>query len=248
MAGETCFVIMAIGDQEYGSVKVTAKELRSKYDDLIKEAIEKARPGLEVARADDIALPGSITTDILTRIMHSDFVLADITHPNPNVFYELGLRHAVRPGTIIIKDKNGPKPPFDLAHSRYIEYENTPTGLKELSENLKQYFSFFERDRLRPDNQFLELAKLTDYEFMDYGRAEKEPPEAQFMRAVLTNPNLFELFARQQNGEEINQVEFIQTLFSHPDAATPIINALVSSGEISFSGNKSNRATRRAKK
>lgn len=58
MAGETCFIIMAIGDQNYENVKVTAKDLRNKYDDLIKEAIKKARPGLEVTRADDIALPG----------------------------------------------------------------------------------------------------------------------------------------------------------------------------------------------
>lgn len=65
----------------------------------------KARPNLEIVRADEVAFPGTMTTDIITRIMHSDYVIADVSYPNPNVFYELGLRHACRVGTIIIKDK-----------------------------------------------------------------------------------------------------------------------------------------------
>jgi len=138
MALKTCFVIMPIGDQEIGGIKITAAELKSKYDDLIKEAILKVIPYLEVVRADEVSAPGMITSDILTRIMHSDLVVVDVTYPNPNVFYELGLRHACRPGTIIIKDENGPSIPFDIAHLRYIQYKNTATGLKALSDKLRQ--------------------------------------------------------------------------------------------------------------
>ena len=142
MAGKTCFVVMPIDDQEYGNTKITSTDLRKRYDDLIKEAILRAIPILEVTRADDVSMPGAITTDIITRIMHSDYVVADVTYPNPNVFYELGLRHACRPGTIIIRDKIGPKTPFDIANLRHLEYENTPSGLKELSVKIGQYLSF----------------------------------------------------------------------------------------------------------
>ena len=90
----TCFVVMPIGDQDVGNIKVAASELKAKYDDLIKEAIAKANPLLEVVRADEVSGPGMITSDIITRIMHSDLVVVDVTYPNPNVFYELGLRHA----------------------------------------------------------------------------------------------------------------------------------------------------------
>ncbi|EGR3356023.1 hypothetical protein DMO00_24475 [Vibrio parahaemolyticus] len=48
MSNQSCFVIMAIGDQEIGGQKLTYNDLRSQYDDLIKEAILKARPSLEV--------------------------------------------------------------------------------------------------------------------------------------------------------------------------------------------------------
>src|SRR5262249_13797312 len=77
-------------------------QLRSRYDDLIREALLHADPTLEIMRADDVSAPGAITSDILTRLMHAEIVVADITFPNPNVFYELGLRHACRSGTIII--------------------------------------------------------------------------------------------------------------------------------------------------
>ena len=109
---KTCFVVMPIGDQHFNNISITAGELKTRYDDLIKEAILRAAPELEIVRADEISRPGTITSDILTRIMHSDLVIADVTYPNPNVFYELGLRHACRPGTIIIKDKNSSRSPF----------------------------------------------------------------------------------------------------------------------------------------
>ena len=75
----TCFVVMPIGDQQIGDIKLKASDLKSKYDDLIKEAILKANPSLEIVRADEVSAPGIITSDILTRIMHSDIVVVDVT-------------------------------------------------------------------------------------------------------------------------------------------------------------------------
>ena len=76
MANKTCFVIMAIGEQNIDGTVISQSELKNKYDDLIKEALLRARPNLEIVRADDVSLPGTITTDIVTRIMHSDYVVA----------------------------------------------------------------------------------------------------------------------------------------------------------------------------
>ena len=152
---------MPIGGQEFGAVKVTTADLKQRYDDLIKEAIQKADPSLEIVRADEVSFPGSITSDVITRIMHSDIVVADVTYPNPNVFYELGLRHACRVGTVIIRDKKGHRIPFDILHLRHIEYENTPSGLKALAEDLKKHFEYLEKNPEHPDNQFQELAQLS---------------------------------------------------------------------------------------
>ena len=191
---------MPIGDQEFGDVKLTAAELKQHYDDLIKEVILKADPLLKVARADEVSLPGSITQEILTRLMHSDIVIADVTYPNPNVFYELGIRHACRVGTIIIRDKKGPKIPFDIAHLRHIEYDNTPSGLKTLTKDLHTYFEHFRHHPNRPDNQLLELAKLTNYAFPNYKN--NENPFAEFIDAAMQSPEYMKLFMRSMCGEK----------------------------------------------
>lgn len=235
MATKSCFVIMAIGEQIVDDTTVTSASLRSKYDDLIKEAILKARPSLEVIRADDVSLPGTITTDIITRLMHSNYVVADVTFPNPNVFYELGLRHACRSGTIIIKDKAGPRVPFDIAHLRYVEYENTTAGLKALSTQLAGYFDHFDREPTRPDNHFQELAKLTGYAFPDYKKAEEMPPELQAIMGLMEAPELLNLIMRQQSGESIDQGELVKLMISNPKVVQPFMQAMVKSGEISFS-------------
>ena len=237
MTSKTCFVVMAIGEQTFGEQVISASLLKSKYDDLIKEAILKVRPTLEVVRADEISLPGTMTTDIFTRIMHSDYVVADVTYPNPNVFYELGLRHACRTGTIIIKDRGGPRVPFDIAHLRHIEYENTTAGLRALSSQLEQYFNHFDRDPTRPDNHFQELAKLTGYSFPDYKKAEEQPPEMQAIMGLLESPDLLNLIARKQAGEVVDQGETLRAFLSNPKVAQPFIQAMIKSGEISFGNN-----------
>lgn len=80
--------------------------------------------GYEAVRADEIAEPGSITTQIMQRIFDDDLVIADLTDHNPNVFYELSVRHAIgRPFVQIITE--GQDIPFDVQGMRLIFYDLT---------------------------------------------------------------------------------------------------------------------------
>lgn len=227
---KTCFVIMAIGEQRYENNVVTVEDLKDKYNHLIKEAILKAYPNLEIVRADEVSLPGTMTTDIITRIMHSDYVIADVSYPNPNVFYELGLRHACKIGTIIIKDKAAPSVPFDIAHLRYIEYENTTSGLKQLSNQLKIYFEHFDRDPNRPDNHFQEYAKLTGYEFPNYVKNTSLPPELQMIQGMMESPEFIDMLSRQQKGEKIPEADLIKLMFNNPKVSEPLLKMMQNSG------------------
>ncbi|TCT22974.1 hypothetical protein [Thiobaca trueperi] len=229
---KTCFVVMAIGDQEYNGKAITAQDLKSKYDDLIKEAILKASPEISVVRADDISLPGSISSDILTHLMHADYVIADVTYPNPNVYYELGLRHASRPGTIIIRDSSGPKVPFDISHLRHFEYENTATGLKSLASNLKAYFDLSVKNPGRPDNQFLELAKLTKYEFPNYIDEPEEDPVITAIMSLITNPDTAGLLVKAGSGQEVNQAEMLSAIFQNPTVGQNLLKAMLATGHL----------------
>ncbi len=235
----TCFVIMPIGDQHYGSFSISALELRKKYDDLIKDAILQANPSLDVTRADDVHAPGSITNDIFTRLMHSGIVIADITYPNPNVFYELGIRHAIKPGCILIKERIQIPVPFDISHLRHIEYENTATGLKELVKKLKYHLEWQEKNPTKPDNQFLELAKLTNYKYPDFtGEEEKEEKQVELITQLflqfLGNANLMHLATSQDIPESEKSVKMIQELSKSPEIAGPLIRILAKSKSIKF--------------
>ena len=106
---DTCFVIMPFGGyfDDY-------------YKDIYFHAIESA--GLKPKRVDDLNRPSSIIQDIWTYTKKAKLILADLTEKNPNVFYELGLAHAIaKPAILITQDKNDI--PFDLQGHRVIEYD-----------------------------------------------------------------------------------------------------------------------------
>lgn len=64
------------------------------YAELIKPALEAA--GMDVFRADEEERAGDIRTDMFQELLIADIVVADLTLDNPNVWYELGVRHALR--------------------------------------------------------------------------------------------------------------------------------------------------------
>jgi hypothetical protein len=224
---------MPIGDQTFPGGTVSAEDLRTRYTDLIREAIQRVRPNWEIVRADESPIPGGITTDIFERLMNSDWVAADITYPNLNVFYELGIRHACRPGTILLRDKNGPQPPFDIAVLRHIEYENTATGLKQLAQQLDRQITSQEQRPQEPDNELLRLAKLTGYHFQKYG-AERDAEKARAIGAlakVFTDPNLAGLLQRIAAGEDVDSSEFLKAIMQSPDSMVGVLEVASAMGK-----------------
>lgn len=245
MTQKTCFVIMAISDQSNNGKVVSSIELKTKYNDLIKEALTKFDPSMEIVRADEVAMPGSITSDIIGRIIHSDIVIADISYPNPNVYYELALRHATRAGTIIIKDANSPKAPFDIANLRYIEYENSLSGLKDLAIKFEETLNFALAHPEKPDNQYLEFAKYTKYKAFDFSDHSQLDSNTEMMLALLGNSELFDLLSRAGQGEDVDQAELFRILARNPEASAPIIRAIVQSTANQQPERKTNRSSRR---
>jgi hypothetical protein len=223
---------MAIGEQPSGSSVVTDAQLRDTYENVLKEAIQQAYPGIEVSRSDDVAAPGTITTDILTRLMHSTFVVADITYPNPNVFYELGIRHACRPGTILVRDKNAPHPaPFDVSQQRYIDYEQTPAGVKALAARLHERFVWYEKNPGEPDNQLLSLAKLIKFSFPQYSQPDTLPTDltAEFLTTFITTPGLM----RAACGDKVDfsqHEDTFKVLAANPEATKEMLKVFLRLG------------------
>lgn len=122
-AKEICFVIMPFGGwfDDY-------------YETIYRPAIVAA--GLEPHRADDLYRPSTIINDIWSYTQRSKIILADLSGKNPNVFYELGLAHALAKPAILITESVDDVP-FDLRGLRILDYnKNAPRWGEILSEKI----------------------------------------------------------------------------------------------------------------
>jgi len=93
------------------------------YTELLAPALEQA--GCEPFRADREPNAGDIRTDMFFELVTADFVLADISTLNPNVFYELGVRHGVAPRGVLMVHGGWGRPPFDVAPDRTFDYDGS---------------------------------------------------------------------------------------------------------------------------
>ena len=114
-----CFVVAPIGEEE--------SEVRKRSDQILKHVIEPSATecGYKTIRADKIDKPGVITSQVIQHVVEDPLIIADLTGHNPNVFYELAIRHALRKPFIQMIQK-GEKIPFDVFGMRtiYIDHRN----------------------------------------------------------------------------------------------------------------------------
>ena len=99
-----CFVLMPFGIKESDGKAINFDFI---YDKIIKPSITDS--GLEPIRADEEIAGGIIHKPMFERLILCDFAITDITTANANVFYELGIRHAIRPSSNVLicsKSKN----------------------------------------------------------------------------------------------------------------------------------------------
>lgn len=113
-----CFYITPIGSED----SVERKHSDLFMSSLVQPALEEL--GLTVVRADQIGEPGMITTQVLEYLKRSRLAIADLSYLNPNVFYEVALRHALRlPVVQVIRKAD--RLPFDVNQSRTLVFDTT---------------------------------------------------------------------------------------------------------------------------
>lgn len=114
----TCFYITAIGEE--------GTETRKHSDLFLGSIVEPALDSfnLEVIRADGIDKPGMITRQVIDYLLRSRLVIADLSFHNPNVFYELAIRHVMRLPTVQIT-RSEDRIPFDVHQARTIKIDCT---------------------------------------------------------------------------------------------------------------------------
>lgn len=125
MTKPLCFILMPFGKKPDAAGAVVYFD--AVYKNLIAPAIDDA--GMEPLRADEEMTGGVIHKPMFERLILCEYAVADLTTANANVFYELGLRHAVRPwSTVLLFSKGGSQLPFDVAPLRAMPYQLGPDG------------------------------------------------------------------------------------------------------------------------
>lgn len=125
---KTCFVIAPIGEPD--------TEIRRRSDQILQYIIRPAVEslGYTAVRADEIDEPGIITSQVIQHVSEAPLVVADLTGHNPNVFYELAIRHAIRKPYVQIIQK-GESIPFDVAAARTIFVDHRDLDMVDAAKN-----------------------------------------------------------------------------------------------------------------
>ena len=206
---KTCFVIAPIGED--------GTDTRERSDLVLKHIIEPAVEsyGYKAVRADNIDRPGMITTQVIQHVLDAPLVIADLTERNPNVFYELAIRHITKkPFIQIIQEGEGI--PFDVSDTRTIRVDHNHLGrAAEATEKIKAQIESLEAD---PNDLETPISISIDLQSL---RQSDEPQDrllvdsvSAVMRSELSN--LLEYFS---NREGVNRHE-VQALIEEKISST----------------------------
>jgi hypothetical protein len=119
-----CFVLMPFGRKPDGSSRII--DFDAIYEDVIKPAVADA--DLEPIRADEEKLGGLIHKSMFERLTLCRYAVADLTTANAHVFYELGVRHGIRPHSTVLIFGRGTNIPFDVNGVKALPYSINRRG------------------------------------------------------------------------------------------------------------------------
>ncbi len=142
---ENCFIITPIGSPDSDIYKKTTGLLEAVIEPVLKKL------GLQAIPAHQIASPGSIPKQILRHIVNDRLVIANLTGLNPNVMYELAVRHAVKLPLVMLAEF-GTELPFDVKDQRTIFYSDTYVGVEACKKQLEAAINLLLGDNYEPEN------------------------------------------------------------------------------------------------
>lgn len=173
------------------------------YRLLIAPAIEAA--DMRPLRADEEQAGGIIHKPMFERLLLCEFAVADLTTANANVFYELGVRHATRPGSTVLVFAEGGRLPFDVAMLRAMPYALGASGEPaEVDRDRAKLAAMLEQARKhRNDSPLFELLEGIEPARIPHAKTDTFRDEVEYSQAVKAKLAA----GRKQGAEAVRAVE-----------------------------------------
>lgn len=152
--GKKCFIITPIGDSASDTFRMAKGVIESVIKPVLNQnGYDDIKPSYEINQT------GMINTQIISRIMDDDLVIANLTGNNPNVMYELCLRH-VTAKPIIHICQSGTVLPFDIKDNRTIFYKDDMLGAHELMSKLESFVKEIDYKKEYVDNPIYNAQRM----------------------------------------------------------------------------------------
>ncbi len=218
---KTCFVICPIGSE--GSAKREHSDLVLKH--IISPVLDPLK--FKPIRADELPLPGIITNQIIDLLIEAPLVIADLTDENPNVYYELAVRHAVgKPCVHMIKADQSI--PFDNSGVRAIPYGVRVDQAERAREELRNQIQSVTGEEHKSDNPIIAakryselLKKINSTENADSKELFRDMAESfqHFMNEVRSEINQLKQVNTERNAQksETDRMKYLRDKLAQSD-------------------------------
>jgi hypothetical protein len=160
-----CFVIMPVS----GTTACTEDEWTGIFEQMIRPAVTGSKLGFDCKRAKPGT--GNVIKDILNQVNSADVVIADLTDRNPNVFYELGVRHTLKNRTILIA-QDMEHVPSDLRGYWVIIYEKNLAGIEDFRKRIREILKEMAKNPEKSDSPVADFLSERNIPLLSYGKSE----------------------------------------------------------------------------
>jgi hypothetical protein len=200
-----CFVIAPIGEPNSETRKISDQI----FNHLISATITAL--GYKPVRADHISEPGIISSQVVQHVLDSPLVIADLTGRNPNVFYELAIRHAVQKPVIqIIMEEE--QIPFDIAGTRTIRFDiHDLDSVQEAKSEIVRQIRSIEKGFAKTENP---ISVAIDMKILKESRNPEERSLADLIEAVsMLRLGISAIESRLKNPESLIPLDYLRDVF-----------------------------------
>ncbi|RWN27857.1 MAG: hypothetical protein EOR97_25135 [Mesorhizobium sp.] len=217
---KSCFVVCPIGEE--------GSPTRRHADWLLHEIVEHVLQAhftgqFDIIRADKIDQPGMIDAQIISHLLDDDLVIADMTELNPNVFYEIGIRHMKELPIVHIVRKGGAIP-FDVKLFRAIPFDYAdPSDLRAARDDLRRALDAVLQDDYKPDNPVIRargVVKLSESTAPETAIIQQQLSEMSRRLSAIENDDVLSI---ARYGETRAELDLDKFLSRRPPSGTAFV-------------------------